>query len=138
EEEDEVASQDCGFFRWLDDKTTAETSLHSEDEKVFVQQPEIYADIEELISCVTQLKEVNQTAMTQMKEKHDKEIRQLKEANWKNELELMYISRKMDIHTATAAAVHPLIEDIVNVPSIAGPKIKMLDYHTMNLTGVES
>ncbi|KAL6003495.1 hypothetical protein ACLOJK_023726 [Asimina triloba] len=75
------ASRDCGFFRWLDDKTTAETTLHSEAESEFVQQPEIYADIEELISCVAQLKETNQTAMAKMKKKHDKEIGQLKEAN---------------------------------------------------------
>ncbi|KAL5980487.1 1-acyl-sn-glycerol-3-phosphate acyltransferase lpat1, chloroplastic [Asimina triloba] len=39
---------------------------------------------------------------------------------------------------ATAAVVHPLIENIVDVPSIAGPKIKMLDYHTMVPTYSES
>ncbi|KAL6005222.1 hypothetical protein ACLOJK_005784 [Asimina triloba] len=109
-ENDEDASRDCGFFKWLDAKTTDEISLHSEANSGFVKQPEIYADFEELISCVAQMKEIHQAAMTKMKEDHNKEIGllkedhskeidHLKEVNWKQDLELTYIRRKLDIHT---------------------------------------
>ncbi|KAL6003519.1 hypothetical protein ACLOJK_023750 [Asimina triloba] len=91
----------------------------------FVKQPEIYADFEELISCVAQMKEIHQAAMTKMKEDHNKEIGlpkedhskeigHLKEANWKQDLELTYIRRKLDIHTQYDL-------DFTNTHTFSGP-----------------
>ncbi|KAL5978620.1 actin filament capping [Asimina triloba] len=92
-------ARDCRFFRWLDAKASDDISLQSEAHSGSVKMPDIYTYFEELISCVTQMKKDHQAAMTQMKEEHKKEICQLKEGDWKKDMQMADIKRRLDIYT---------------------------------------